>query len=75
MAHAVDPVEDYKDKVHRLPRAVTVAHLVLGEDAPRLGGLTLNTGWLAASDTSMCGKLKTLERLLDLWKQDASNKV
>lgn len=49
--------------------------MVLGRDAAQLGGLQVQSNWLANSDTSACGKLAVLERLLDLWRKDATNKV
>lgn len=63
------------EKPLKRARAEEVTGMVLGRDAAQLGGLQVQSNWLANSDTSACGKLAVLERLLDLWRKDATNKV
>ena len=75
IGHAVDLIEHAKN-YEKLQRARDIAHMVLQEDAPRVGGLTAQTTWQSASDINACGKLRTLERLLQLWRNESvCNKV
>eukprot|EP00873_Tetraselmis_striata_P001539 jgi/Tetstr1/421803/TSEL_012706.t1 len=50
-----------------LARAEEQAALVLGDDAPALGGLCADRGFLASSDTAHCGKMAALKQLMARW--------
>ncbi|DBA73362.1 TPA: hypothetical protein ACH3X1_011407 [Trebouxia sp. C0004] len=57
-------------------RDSAVAELVLGEDVDKVGGAEADNNFMTLSDSSTCGKMTALTKLLDLWyQQESANKV
>ncbi|DBA69980.1 TPA: hypothetical protein ACH3X2_012333 [Trebouxia sp. C0005] len=57
-------------------RDTAVAELVLGEDLDQVGGAGADNNFMTLSDSSTCGKMTALAKLLDLWyQQESANKV
>lgn len=47
-----------------------------GEDLDKVGGAEADNSFMTLSDTSSCGKMTALAKLLDLWyTQENANKV
>ncbi|KAL0045771.1 hypothetical protein WJX82_003975 [Trebouxia sp. C0006] len=57
-------------------RDTAVAELVLGEDVDKVGGAGADNNFMTLSDSSTCGKMTALAKLLDLWyQQETANQV
>jgi len=47
-----------------------------GEDVDKVGGAGADNNFMTLSDSSTCGKMTALAKLLDLWyQQETANKV
>ena len=53
-----------------------LAHVCVGEDVDKVGGAGADNNFMTLSDSSTCGKMTALAKLLDLWyAQENANKV
>ena len=69
--HTIQDADKQKHKVHSHNR-----RLCSGDDLDKVGGAEADHSFMTLSDTSSCGKLTALAKLLDLWySQDNANKV
>lgn len=53
-----------------------MSHMCVGEDVDKVGGAGADNNFMTLSDSSTCGKMTALAKLLDLWyTQENANKV
>ena len=58
------------------PKAYCFLFCCSGEDVDKVGGAGADNNFMTLSDSSTCGKMTALAKLLDLWyQQETANKV
>ena len=58
------------------PKAYCFLLCCSGEDVDKVGGAGADNNFMTLSDSSTCGKMTALAKLLDLWyQQETANKV
>jgi len=61
---------------NQCPKAYSFLSCCTGEDVDKVGGAGADNNFMTLSDSSTCGKMTALAKLLDLWyQQETANKV